>query len=127
MNKSLQNKIVEVSYALLPKATDEQKHFSFLVRRNKIVSIGINSKFKSHAAMARWKYMYDKIHSEAAVILKFPYPVHELNKYTLINTRINRLGKLCISYPCQYCLRLLADMNVRKVIYTDCNGNFVEL
>ena len=52
------NKIIEVSYALINKHNADLRcrHFSFIIDRNRIISIGLNS-LKTHPLNLKYRYV----------------------------------------------------------------------
>lgn len=127
ITQRLGNKLIEISRALIHEPVGEQKHFSFLLRRNKVVSIGWNQKNKTHPLTLKYGHLYKTIHSEVAVIRNFPHRSQHLPDFTLVNIRISREDNVTISRPCVYCRRLIADFGITDVYYTDEKGNFKEL
>jgi hypothetical protein len=119
-------KITEISYALLGRNPNPQfKHFSFIVDRGRILSIGINRQDKSHPIAKKFNPFSSNIHSELAAILKLGEV--DFSDYTLINTRISReRNNLCCSYPCVGCrAMLLKQFKFKEIWATDNNGQFV--
>ncbi len=127
------SKLIEISYALLPRAVEGQKarHFSFLLYRSKIESIGINNPFKTHPLNLRNNYrdrdnrdisQYVGIHSELSAILKFGE--EDLSKFTLVNTRIDLNNKLAFSKPCCGCNNLLKSLKLSQVYYSNNEEGF---
>jgi deoxycytidylate deaminase len=103
------------------------KHFSFLIRRNKIVSVGYNLSFHTHPIAKKYKYRFSNIHSELAAIKNFPYSPSLLYKYTMVNVRIMGNGCIGLSKPCDKCQQLLLDFDIRKVLYSIHGGDFKKL
>jgi len=130
------NKIVELTHVLkdIHNTNIRCKHFTFILHKNKILSIGINNPKKTHPKNLKSKYKdrhnkdiseYVGIHSELSAILK--YRVESYHKYTLINTRIGVNGKLANSHPCAGCTCMLSQLNFRRIYYTTSQGEFKEL
>lgn len=124
MNKKLQNKLIKLSFDLIhiPNATN--KHFSYLLDGNKIVSVGWNNATKTHPLAARYNYYNSNIHSELDVIKRYKGSVNDLKYLKMINVRVNKLNKVQNSYPCSECRTLLKVFDVREVWYTDANEEF---
>lgn len=125
-------KIVEITYALAGKCTHDKrcKHFSFILRNKRIISIGINSP-KTHPLNLKYNYINKQkhkisdvvgTHSELRAVIKLG--LTNCKGYTIINTRINRNQKLDYSYPCNGCMEMLIQLGFNKVIYTNKDGNF---
>jgi tRNA(Arg) A34 adenosine deaminase TadA len=117
-------KLAESSYDL---PSCRNRHFSFIVERNKIVSFGWNSSLKTHPLAAKFGHKFSSIHSELHAIKNFPYSPKELVHYDFINIRINRNHTYCLSKPCIHCMQLLIAFNIPKVIYSINNTQFGEL
>lgn len=129
MNGGFFDSLVEKSFALIDLPQSNRKHFSFIVRRTKIVSFGWNMAKKTHPWAAKYgkNIDYPFIHSELAAIKNFPFPPIELEKCSLINTRVCPSGKIRISKPCEHCMNLLDVFSFKHVYYTDDEGKFIEL
>ena len=132
------SKIIEITYALFGKQifhTREQqrcRHFSFILDKNKILSIGINSA-KTHPKNLRYNYIgRDKkrineiigTHSEMNAVLKYGKICKGL---TIVNTRINRKNELVYSRPCNGCLDMLTKLGFGKIFYIDKNKKMTKL
>ena len=128
------NKIIEVTYALINKHNADLRcrHFSFIVDRNRIVSIGMNNS-KTHPKNLKYNYLNknkEKIsnivgtHSELNAVIKLGE--EDCSRLTLINTRINRNNLLDNSAPCHGCMDMIRQLNFNNVYYTDGRANFVK-
>jgi deoxycytidylate deaminase len=118
-------KITEISYALLGRNPNPQfKHFSFILDRGRIISIGINLQKKTHPIAKKYNQFSSAIHSELSAALKLGDV--DFSDYVLVNTRINRENKLASSYPCEGCAKMIMEQfNFEEVWATDNNGQFV--
>lgn len=117
-------KYIEISKALLPENPSKNKHFSFIVLKNRIMSIGINSEVVTHPLALEYEYDYPFQHSELSSIVRFPEKTTWLSKCTLINVRLNKSGIVMLSYPCLQCQILIRSFNFKQVYYTDKEGEF---
>lgn len=128
-------KIVELSYALLPTHGDYRcRHASFLVHRDKIVSIGINNPSKTHPKNLRFGYRNKRnqpinniigIHSELAAVIKLGR--QDLEGLDIVNTRIDRNNMLALAKPCVGCQDMLKQLGVNRIFYSTHNGRFEPL
>lgn len=127
------DKLVEISRALYdPNHPLRAFHVSFLLRRNKILAIGINKKCthtlnlrnrkhnRAGQDISNVKYQC----SEFSLLRKSRSQNINYNKCDLVNVRINKSGNLDIARPCSSCQSLLRHFRVSDVYYTDKNGNF---
>jgi hypothetical protein len=122
------DKLIKLSFAMIDFPNSRRaKHFSFILIRNKVVSMGWNMGFKTHPLAHKMGHRYDSIHSELHCIKKFPHPVSELARCKLFNVRVNRKGKVRLSKPCLKCQKLLEIFNLREVWYTLDGGEFKQL
>lgn len=112
-------KLIKISRDLIDLPDTRYKHFSFLIRRNKIISVGYNLSFHTDPLAHRYNYRFSNIHSELSCIKNFPYSPSILNRFTLVNIRIMGNGEIGLSKPCKKCQRLLKDFNVNTVWYSD--------
>jgi len=129
------NKIVEVSYALINKHNADLRcrHFSFIMDRNKIISIGLNSS-KTHPKNLKYNYV-NKLnenisdivgtHSELSAVIKLGE--EDCSGLTLVNTRINRNDELDFSAPCSGCCDMIKQLNFENVYFSNNLGAFDKL
>lgn len=119
--------LISQSFKLLEKVQrpdlSKYRHFSFLLKGKKIVSIGWNNTKKTHPLCLEYGYQFGAIHSEVHAILRcgnrFP-----LNKLALVNVQIRKESKVDISAPCSICQRFLFDYGVQHCYYTNKDGEF---
>jgi deoxycytidylate deaminase len=128
------DKIVEVTYALINKHNADLRcrHFSFILDRNRIISIGMNST-KTHPMNLKYNYINknkEKIsdivgtHSELNAVIKLG--IEDCSKLTLVNTRINRNNLLDHSAPCNGCSDMIKQLNFKNVYHTDSQADFIQ-
>jgi len=130
------NKLIEISYALCNWPSHELRTFniSFLLRRSKILSIGINKK-RTHTINLRNKKFSEKgedvSHSkfQCAEFVTLKQSKNKIgnidyNKCKLINIRIKRDNTIGLAAPCASCKSLLKHYSVGAVYYTTDDGNF---
>lgn len=127
LSKRLKNKVIEWAIAHKNVVDHNFKHFTFIIRRNKIICFGFNQPYKSHPIACKHGHRFNSIHAELHAICNFPYPVRELRKYTMVNVRISKDERLRISKPCRYCIPLIAGVSPRRIYYSTDSGDFVEL
>lgn len=109
------------------------RHFSFVFDGTHIVSVGTNSR-KTHPANLDFPYVSRKskkisevvgTHSELKAALRAG--MRNCRGLTLVNTRVNRNGRLDYSRPCGGCMELIEKLGFLKVYYTDRKGEFRRL
>ena len=125
MNNDLIHSIINLSYSISHEMKHSWKHCSFICRRNSIISIGRNIPFKSHPIAKQFSYRYNSIHSELNAILNFNYPIRDLYKYYIVNTRIGRNNEIKLSKPCTNCQKLLYAFHIKEIWYTTTTGQFI--
>jgi deoxycytidylate deaminase len=129
------NKIIEISYALINKHSADLRcrHFSFILDRNRIISIGLNS-LKTHPLNLKYKYVNKNnqsisnivgTHSELSAVIKLGE--EDCSDFTLINTRINRNNMLDFSAPCSGCCDMIKQLNFKYVFFSNSEGKFNKL
>ena len=129
------SKIVEVSYALINKHNADLRcrHFSFILDKNKIISIGLNN-LKTHPKNLKYNYV-NKLnenisdivgtHSELSAVIKLGE--EDCSGLTLVNTRINRNDELDFSAPCSGCCDMINQLNFKNVYFSNNKGKFDKL
>jgi tRNA(Arg) A34 adenosine deaminase TadA len=90
------------------KSIMSSKHGSIAVVGGKIISRGFNN-FLFHAEMSIFKKINYK----------------KMRKVDVYVIRINGNGKLINSKPCSHCLNSLKKLNIKKIYYSDENGDIV--
>jgi hypothetical protein len=132
-NKLLFNRLEEISYSLIDWNDSLRcKHFSFILHKGRIVSIGVNQQ-KTHPTNLKnrkvssitGKDYSDQKHtcSEFSAILKLKNLTNiDTKKCTLVNIRYNRNKKLDLAAPCMSCKNLLNYFQFKKVFWSDKNG-----
>ena len=127
ISNKLKTKILRISRDCYEVPNSNKRHFSYIVRRSKIISFGWNNGWKSSPLSNKFGCRFDAIHSELAAIRNFPYPVSELGRYQLINVRLNAKKELANSRPCQHCLTMLMYFGMTDIVYSSCKGEFLAL
>jgi hypothetical protein len=129
MKLRLLDKLIDRAYARIDEIETYSRcqHFSFVVRKNNVLSEGINNARKTHPDILRFGSKYFRIHSEFEAIRRFPLPPRELEKCILVNVRIGNDGKLRISRPCRTCQKMLEYFSVYNIYYTNDFGKFEKL
>lgn len=106
-------KLRKIANQLKHLPESREKHFSFIIRRNKILSIGWDS-YKTHPLSAKFGYWGEVTHAELSCLLNYNAP-YQLNKLTFVNVRVS--GGM--AKPCANCMRLLKKYGVEEVWYTN--------
>jgi len=128
-------KIVEISFALAGKCRHNKrcKHFSFIFKNKRLLSIGINSP-KTHPLNLKYDYVNKEkhnisdivgTHSEMRAVIKLG--LESYRGYSIVNTRVNRNRELDYSFPCNGCMQMIQELGFEKVFYTNKCGEFESL
>lgn len=97
-----------------------------LDRKNNVLSIGYNSYIKTHPK----QYIYNKhinptrifLHAEIDALVRC-----RGEPYTMIVARIGKDSKVRLAKPCKGCFNAIKDTKVKKVFFTNNNGELVLL
>lgn len=128
MNTRTLNRCISLARNLFYVPNSSKKHFTFIVAKNKIISIGWNDGWKTHPIAARYGHRYNGIHSELMAILKVRDSLDNLSQYDMINVRLKQDKSVGNSKPCVCCQKMLKDFGLTNVFYTFGNSNtFKEL
>jgi deoxycytidylate deaminase len=95
------------------------KHFSFIVCKNEILSMGWNNVKKTHPLALKNGYAFPFIHSELDAIIKFDEPLKKLRYCSIINVRLTKTNKVTLSRPCKNCQGLLLAFGVKEILYSN--------
>lgn len=120
---NLLERLIKKSRLLIPLNEGKSSHFSYLVRKNGIISIGLNNRVKTHTMCSKWGYPYERIHSEVSAICSMPYGTN-VEKCRLVNIRLNKNGVVLGSRPCKFCQALLREYRPKEVWFTTDAGDF---
>lgn len=110
------------------------RHFSFVIYKNRIITIGLN-KPKTHPTNLRNRKIsyitgedysqYKHTCSEFNSIIKLKKKTNiDTKKCTLINIRYDRNKKIAMAKPCMSCANLLKYFEFKKVIWSTNDGNY---
>lgn len=130
------DRLVEVAKAMkLKEQTGNSFHVSFVLKKSKVVAIGVNSyvkrnpiclEYKPTKSSAKLGKYIASIHSEIDATAKVKY--NDFDNYTLVNIRINNNGNVANSCPCPNCFKQILKMPyVKRVFYSNDEGNFQRL
>lgn len=130
MNRKIKQKILRIAHDLYEVPIGQNKHFAFLLQRNKILSIGFNNYDKSHPTSKNFSpenHESDRVHAELDCLMKVRWNENiSLNKCTLVVIRLMRRGGVGMSKPCPKCQRFIDSMDVGQVVYSDADGKLVK-
>ena len=114
-------KSLKISLELFPLHTDKKFiHFSFIFRRNKLLSIGTNQPRNFSPKVLRLANRYGvegfkkwpAIHSEIDALQKLIGKVHIGPELDMVNVRLSSSG-LLLSKPCERCSPILDAFGIR--------------
>lgn len=125
MNNKLKKRVLDTAFAMSKFANCKSKHISFIVDKNKILSVGWNDGWKTHPLAKKHGYRFSSIHSELAAIIRIG--IDNCHGLTLINVRVNSLGEIRISKPCSICQSWLSTLGLKQIYYTNNEGRFEAL
>lgn len=91
------------------------RHVSLLISKNKIVSVGLNQRRKTHPMAAKFGYRFYSIHSELDALIRCGFE----RNLDILNLRFLKNGTLAMAKPCDKCLNMLRFFDVRNIYYSD--------
>jgi deoxycytidylate deaminase len=118
------SRIEEIAYALEPNRNGTYFHCAAIFKRNKILSIGVNS-FKTHPLAIKYGYDNGNVHAELAAVVKMG--LTNCSGLSIAVLRIGRNNKLAMSKPCCHCNKLIYNLGFKSVYFTDRNGKWENL
>jgi deoxycytidylate deaminase len=108
-------------FKLAKNVAEKSSHNKFklgcvIVKKNRVISVGMNS-LKTHT---RSPDQFKTIHAEFSAILNVhPDDLKGSHAYIYRETREGILGS---SRPCGSCFKMLQDVGIEVIYYTDNNG-----
>ena len=110
------------SYITNNKKLETNKHFSFIIQNNAIISIGVNRRGRVHK---RFGYNdFSNVHSEFDAYSKGKSFINNKKSWYVINIRLNNTLETMLAAPCKCCEPFLQILGCSKVIYSDFNETF---
>ena len=103
----------------------ERTHFSFILRKNKVIATGEERRGKTHPLAAKYGYKYPTIHSELDAFRQL-HKADIRDSLILVNTRISTTGVVGMSRPCKYCIGWVTKI-FDEIWYTNSEGVLVKL
>lgn len=124
METSKFDKVIQLAFKHKNKPIGLYRHFSFIVCKNEVLSIGWNNVKKTHPLAMKNGYAYPYIHSELDAIVKFGGKLTELRYCSILNVRLTKTGCVTLSRPCKSCQGLLLAFGFKDILYTNEVGKF---
>lgn len=124
INTSTLNSIIDYSIIQSKELTHNFKHFSFILLRNKILSIGVNKPNKTHPLAFKFKHRFNCTHSELDSIVRFKYSHEILQKCDMVNIRVSINDEIRIAKPCCYCFSLISAFGIKYIYYSNRYNSF---
>ena len=122
---NLQSKLIRLGLDLSHTLDVRRKHFTFILLRNKILSVGWNHNRKTNPISVN--HRFSKIHSEIHALTKFRDNKAVLKKCSMVNIRLLCNGSLALSKPCEDCQKELNNYVFKCIWFTDTFGRFLKL
>jgi hypothetical protein len=131
------SRLEEISKSLIDENCFKTRcrHFSFIIYKRKIISIGMNCNKTHPINLLNPKFSKEnglnfsdqkQVCSELNAILKLKRLTNiQTDRCTLVNLRYDKNKKLTLSKPCSSCENLLKYHNFKKIIWTNVDGEYV--
>ena len=100
------------------------KFAALIVQKGRVISIGLNYQFKTHP-MIQLVHKHKTVHAELNAIVR---TVNKdlLKGSTIVVYREDRFGNAAMSRPCVTCQYFLNQYGIKKMVYTNEEGSWVE-
>ena len=121
----LKNKYFKMAYNEMEKSDHSTRFGAVLVLKNGKVFSSHNKDSKTHPWLKKHYPFYAvSIHAELAVLLSVNTYRHgyDIKNSTMYIYREDKWKIIKPAKPCPYCLEILKDAGVKKVVYSDWNG-----
>ena len=132
-------KSVELAFELFPETYEKRKksqsfHFSFLFKKNNLISIGQNDTTKESAKALFFAKRYNLgkqkrfpfIHAEIDAVSKAFGKTYIDSSFSLVSLRVSKGLILRNAKPCNNCSSVLRALNINNIYYSDISGKIVK-
>jgi hypothetical protein len=117
------SRCIEIARALLDKPVGRHKHVTVLLKGTRGVAIGFNNVKSQRVRFGDgyFEYPHGGVHSEADAVGNLR-DLSICRRLTLVNVRLNRKGRICMSKPCAVCQGWIGKLGFHAVYYTNDSG-----
>jgi deoxycytidylate deaminase len=132
VNQRIYQRAVEIVTALKAKTKNGKSHHGALIyKKGKILSIGVNNYLKRHNSNRFGQYADHKgytteykacRHAEISAIIR--HGEEDLSDCEMLVVRIDNKDNPSLSKCCINCARVLKGLNIKKVFYSNEQGEF---
>lgn len=112
-------KFLPLAIKLANKSSHHYKHSAILIKRNRVLDVGINQE-KTHPR-AKSYYNNFRLHAEQHCLMG--NKLEEVKNSDMLTVRIDWNGQLKCGRPCHVCFPLIAEYGIRRIIYSTNEGN----
>lgn len=106
-------------------ASIDRTHYSYILRKNKVIAVGKEQRSKTHPLAAQYGYKYPTIHSELDAFRQL-HKQDIRDSLILVNARISTTGVVGMAKPCKYCIGWVTKI-FDEIWYTNPEGVLVKL
>jgi deoxycytidylate deaminase len=117
VRSSVFDDLLRIGRKITQKMVGQQKHVAIALKKNKIISVGMNSYVKTHPKQAYFAKLagQDKrqfLHAEVDALIR------GADADTLIVLRFSKKGELRNAKPCPVCMEAIKASKVKCVIHS---------
>jgi len=107
--------------ALASEGTGKRNSFRVgaVLFKGKTIYAAKHNSYKTHPILARYT-RFPHLHAESHCILS--HGIDRCHALDLLCVRVNIHNAFSMAKPCKTCTRLMADVGIRRVYYTDWDG-----
>lgn len=96
-----------------------------IFHKKTVISKGYNKPFRFSSKLhPKYTHYPNSLHAEVAAILAAR---QDLRGLEILVIRLGRGGDLRLSLPCQHCMMYIQDTGIKRVYYSDKNGDIKEV
>lgn len=118
----------ELASAMMDRPTSSFKHFAFIARGTRILSIGWNDLQATNYSIItnkkhrfEVKYPLGGLHAEGNAIRRMK-DLNECRKATLISIRLSNKLELRNGCPCEDCMKVINAVGIKRIYYSTNEG-----
>jgi len=117
IGKNIIETALYISKNMKDKCQGRNKHFSFIFKKNNLMSIGYNNQYKTHPLAYKLDYYDSSVHSELSSIISYSGSFKDLSNCILLNTRVNSNNELGQCCPCDKCMQWIGAVGFKNIFH----------
>lgn len=95
-----------------------------VLKGNRVLASAHNQRRHAFLPKRSWQRREGTVCAERMALLKL---LDKANNSVVYVGRVNEKGDFLLAKPCEACMNMMRDLGIKKIFYSDGNGNFKEM